>query len=231
MNTKTIGITLVTALLLINWASQPEKNGAQFFGTLVTHQDNTFKVTNITIGYDKKTAAIPIYEKPQKADSFTRINDTLITLNIDPAKDLAIIDLDLDKIFQISVPKPHEVWMYKKEKGSREHSYIEITITTKNPPLSDVTRTTTSYLVEQDIQLHCDRIDNAQPEKMNVKLPAIKILTIEGYTFIRDKQISSTEIIQQNSQANKTNTIAQNTSSLPNQKIKHKKNKPATKKV
>lgn len=235
MNTKTIGIALCTAILLINWASQPEKNGAQFFGTLVTHQDNTFRINNITIGYDKKTAAIPIYEKPQKPSAFTILNDTHISLNIDPTKDLAIINLDLDKVAHMSIPHPLVVWTYKKEKGSREHFYVEIAITTKSNPVLDAPNLTTSYLIEQDIQLQCDRIDNAQPEKMSVKLPAIKTLSIEGYTFVRDKPTSSIEIIQQNNHINGTTngarTIAHTTDSLSNHKIKHKKNKPTTKKI
>ena len=104
MSIKPIGIATVAICLLANWASQPEKNGAQFFGTLETRQGNNFKVNNIVVGDSKKTEVIPVYEKPKNPDSFTKTDPTHITLNIDPKSgDLAIIYLNLDKITAINV--------------------------------------------------------------------------------------------------------------------------------
>lgn len=185
MQIKPIFALLIISLLA-NWASQPKTRGARFFGTLTTEQGNTFTVKNITAGPDKKIEAIPVYEKPQKPDAFVKRDENHITLNVDPKKELAIIYLDLDKIMQVSVPHPHSVWTYKAEKGSREYEYLEIAITEKSKPsqsepTSPQPPSPTTYLIEKNIHLYCDRVGDGITEKMKVQLPAIKQLIIEGY--------------------------------------------------
>lgn len=187
MYIKPIGIAITAILLLANWASQPEKNGAQFFGKLITRPGNSFDVNNIVIGDGKRTDSIPVYEKPKNSGSFTKVDPTHIELSANPREgNLAIIYLSLDKITAINVPHPDEVWTYKnkKEKTSREFSYIEIAVTEKKTATTD-SAPATAYLIEQETHIYCDRIGDKTPEKMKVKLAAVDSLSIDGYLFTK----------------------------------------------
>jgi|GEM_PF-3208315 len=202
INNNSITIALLSLFLLGNWTSQPNKQGAQFFGTLVTRPGNTFCVHNITIGSDKKTKAIPVYEKPKDTTMFNRVDNHHYMLSVDPKSSLATIYLDLDKVSQITISNPnHILWTYKNNKGYRQYSYIEIEVTEKafssgnlSSTSSTESKKTTSerYLIELDTYIACTRIDGKAPEKMKVQLPAVRYLTIEGYVSEREEHDQST---------------------------------------
>ncbi len=170
-----IFIATLTVLILINWATPPPKDGAIFYGTLTTQQDNTFKVDEISIGKAKKTKQIPMYERPKKKGKIQK-NGNKIMLIINPKTDLAITYIDLNEVSEINIPKPDEKWVYKKEKGYREIEYIEIVVISKN-----IRKTKNRYLIKRDTDVYCSGINEAGKEEKKVPLAAINRLIIDGY--------------------------------------------------
>src|SRR5437016_42078 len=81
----------------------PHKNSINFYGTLVTHQGNTFKVENISI--ENRHKQIPMYDRPDDKNlpSTTENKETgkkEIILTDDP-HEYTVTDIDLDETAEI----------------------------------------------------------------------------------------------------------------------------------
>ena len=151
------------------------KQPVNFSGKLTTHQGQEYIVDNISI--DTKCKQIPMYNKPLNHAEPMRNSETKqqeIKLETDPADDDTKIDLN--EVSTIHVPSPDIIWYYQKKSRQPRQEFIEVVITTK----SDTKR---SYLLSPKTPIYCDEIDTAGPQEKTVRLSALNVLTIEGYSY------------------------------------------------
>jgi len=182
---------IVSTLWLANWSSQEssidgnEKQRVNFYGTLVTRQNNkSIRVDNISI--DHKFRQIPMYEKPSLqsevsqaiTDKQGNLKRQEFMLTVDPRTQLVTTKIDLNETYEIRIPYPEQVWVYQKEQGYRKIEYIEIVIISNNEQ-----KTKSHYLLDLKNKIYCDEINPAGPIEKIVPLQAINSLTIEGYKF------------------------------------------------
>jgi hypothetical protein len=162
------------------WSSTTAKDLKQpvnFSGTLITHQGQEFTVDNISI--NGKYTKISMALKPENLSRTELNSDTKqmeIKLDADPNTDFLKRDIDLDEISKIEVLNPTVFYVYQKKKNSQRLESIEVDITTKS-------NTKYSCLMDRRTLVYCDGIDSAGPQETTVPLPALKTLTIEGYTY------------------------------------------------
>lgn len=194
-------------VLLANWAT-PEAQKTSFFGVVTTRQGSVLKLTKIRIGQDPASAHVKdilVYELPKEHAQPTPIDNTElkeIALTIDPETGLYKKRIDLNGIQDVSIPNPDIVWTFQKGKQYRKLEYIEIVI--GKPDDSN------NYLIDRRIKLFGDTVQdkpeesskekagsqNKQfpekaPQEMDIPLPAIKSVHVEGYYF---RQENSGEI-------------------------------------
>jgi len=117
----------------------------------------------------KAVAAITPQEKIQK--------QKLHMLKEDPKVSLIEFELDLVEVDEIRVPHPDETWVWQEGKGHRKVKFVEMTVISKGRQ-----KTKSSYLIEKNKKIYCDKIDAAGPGEQKVPVMAIKSLKIEGYT-------------------------------------------------
>lgn len=149
------------------------KQPVNFSGKLTTHQGQEYIVDNISINNLYKQ--IPMYDKPTTQIESTSNKDTKqreIKLETDPADD--ITKIDLSEVSKIQVPSPEIIWYYPTK--GRRLEFIEVVVITKS-------NTKRSYLLDPKTPIYCDEIDAAGPQEKIVRLPALKTLSIEGYTY------------------------------------------------
>lgn len=166
-------IYIVIPFFFINWSAQEatiegkKKQEINFYGTVTTRQEKTFKVENISIaGLFKQ---IPLYESPAKTE------DTSHFLKSDPKRGI-ITRIDLVEICNI---KPGTtIWTYQKGKGYRKVEYIEIIVTS-----NDQQKTQNTYLIELTRKIICEEVNDAGPIEKEIPLDALKNLNIEGYKY------------------------------------------------
>jgi hypothetical protein len=171
---------LHTTGISANWSSTAAKDLKQpvnFSGKITTHQGQEFVVDNISVQgrYEK----IPVIDKPVNHAEPTMNTETKqqeIKLDANPNTDFTKTYLDLNEIKEVSVPSPNLIWIYQKKERSQKIEFIEIEVTTKSD-------TKTSYLLEVKTPIYCDAIDSAGPQEKTVPLSAVKMLTIDGYTY------------------------------------------------
>ena len=153
--------------------SKELKQPVNFSGKLTTHQGQEYVVDNISINNLYKQ--IPMYDKPSAQIESTSNKDTKqreIKLETDPADD--ITKIDLSEVSKIQVPSPEIIWYYPTK--GRRLEFIEVVVITKS-------NTKRSYLLDPKTPIYCDEVDAAGPQEKIVRLPALKILSIEGYTY------------------------------------------------
>lgn len=199
-----LGIALHTALI-VAWSGE-DKNAQSldFYGEIISRQNQMEKVNNIRIGRDRdsaKTQKISMYEKPNSTQQEGPKGE--IMLQVDPKTALIESFIDLSEITSIGIPSPKLVWHYKPAKSSFAVEYIETTITFKNGD-------TKSYLLElgredsrNPVKIFCSSVHepkDAEPEMVQKEAPlfckgirtneleekgvpfaAIKELKISGY--------------------------------------------------
>ena len=163
-----------------NWSSTAAKDLKQpvnFSGKLTTHQGQEYIVDNISV--HGKYKQIPTIDKPLNHAQAVMNNDTKhmeIILEKNPNTDFSKTYIDLEELKSIAVPSPTTVWCYQRKDRHQKLEFIEIEVTTKS-------NTKTSYLIELKTPIYCDAIDTAGPQEKTVPLSAVKMLTIEGYTY------------------------------------------------
>jgi hypothetical protein len=118
-----------------------------------------------------------MYDKPVTHAEKTLNSDTKqqeIKLETNPADDLTKIDLD--EVSKIHVPSSNIIWYFQKKERQPRQEFIEVEVTTKS-------NTKRSYLLDPKTPIYCDGIDAAGPQEKTVRLQAVNVLTIEGYTY------------------------------------------------
>jgi len=166
-------ITACLILVLANWTAQDttisgdKKQRVNFYGILETHEGNTYKVENISIGMKYKQ--IHFFEAPNETPK-----DLILTK--DPRKGF-ISKIDLSEVLGIQVPRPNLKLVFKK--GNTKKEYVEVVITFK-----DKDKTQRRYLIEPRTKIECDETTQAGPIEMeSLSFVALKRLTIKGYSY------------------------------------------------
>lgn len=196
----------ITSAGHLNCLGGPEAKNTDvvLFGTLTSHENNTFNITNISIGRSRDSnQKITLYEKPEKPiGAVTKINMT-----VNPFKDLTTTDLDLLKISKIEVPEPNTSWLWRKPTDNARtapnsaYEFIEVVITWQDKQRMSyllelgVENTTTPVKVfcdtiEQnpstkttDNPVFCVGIKKTDLVKKGAPFPAIKHLEIKGNCY------------------------------------------------
>jgi hypothetical protein len=193
-----IGLSALV-VLLANWAT-PEAQKTSFFGVVTTRQGSILKLTKIRIGQDPASAHVKdifVYELPKDHAQPTPIANTElkeIILTVDPETGLYKKRIDLNGIQDVSIPNPDIVWTFQKGKQYRKLEYIEIVIGKPDD--------SSHYLIDRKIKLFGDTIQDKpeestkeaagapgkkfpekSPQEMDIPLPAIKSVHLEGYYF------------------------------------------------
>lgn len=153
--------TLMTAPFLYAWKS-PETKGEQpiFFGTLTTQEDNSFFVTNVTIGRSSTDfSKIVLYEKPK--DLAPSEEGYLISVN--PSEDLTTVILELQKIKKIEVPEPNIIWTWSNAESKRSvkmtYEYIELIVTWQSGSAVPYLLELGAQDTRRPVKIFCDVID------------------------------------------------------------------------
>jgi len=195
---EVIGLSALV-VLLANWAT-PEAQKTSFFGVVTTRQGSVLKLTRIRIGHDAASANVKniyVYELPKDHPQPTPIANTElkeIILPVNPETGLYKKPIDLSGIQDVSIPNPDIVWTFQKEKQYRKLEYLEIVIGKPGD--------STHYLIDRKIKLFGDEIQDKpkesskekasssdkkfpekSPQEMDIPLPAIKNVHVEGYYF------------------------------------------------
>ena len=199
---KLFRLTLSTAafILCVNFGG-PEtsigggrKNKVNFYGILITQQNQTLDIDNISIGYMYKD--IPVYDAPSASTPRNKFISKKENNNInkddkktekylldeDPHKGI-ITKIDFAEISEIRVVNPNLLWLYTRKKGYHPVEYIEIEVIS-----NDTKKTKSRYIIETSRKLICDQINEAGPIEKDVPLQAIKLLSINGYHFAEENK-------------------------------------------
>jgi len=175
-------------LLFTNWCTPlgryEKNNNLSFYGTLVTHQGQTYKMEEIRL--DDQYKKIIMFDTP-KIGVKERINPTTkkkeYILITSPESNHS--EINLENIKEMRVPRPSILWVYQPKKKYRKHTYIEVIVLFK-----DKTRNVKkSFLMKKKTKLHAKDIRTASPIKKEISLAAINILTIEGYMVKNNRDI------------------------------------------
>ena len=150
-----------TSTPLYCWKSA-EVKGEQptFFGHLTTQEDNSFYITNISIGKAAdEQEKVMLYEKPRNMMP----SQQGYILPGNPYKELSTATLELQKIKKIEVPEPHITWKWINNESLRSTKmaieFLEVIVTWR-------AGNSTPYLLElgaensrRQVKLFCDVID------------------------------------------------------------------------
>jgi hypothetical protein len=131
-----------------------------FFGTLTTREDNSFNVTNVTIGRSRDgDEKIVLYEKPKNLMPSEKGN--IITVN--PSEDLTTTTLELQKISKIAVPEPSTIWTWTKDESKRSmkivYEFIELAVTWRSGSVSNYLLELGPADTQRPVKIFCDVID------------------------------------------------------------------------
>ena len=184
----TLTLSIISFLFLANFGTGREESSIEgrdakqrinFKGELTTYEGNKFKVENIS--FERTVKQIKMLEKPQeKSYSKDSSDPNNIILNVDP-KNLTTIRIDLAEVREISAPNPAITWTYQKNSKGRKYKYIELTVVSND-------NTKNNYLTEHEKKLYVDAKKAAGPVEMDVPLPAVMLLKIEGYSLREEEK-------------------------------------------
>lgn len=163
-----------------------------FYGTLTTQEGTSYEVEHIT--FNKLIKKIILYDKPLNPESFKVISPKVTQLLIDPTK--VDFEIRLNAPMKIEIPEPEHLWIFKKSRQNSEHTnepprhkleddpravqYNEIAIIDPNGKRS-------TFLVERKKYIYATLKDGEiDATKIDVQLPALKVLDIKGYTEEKD---------------------------------------------
>lgn len=181
-------LVILCSLLLTNWSlplGRYEKNSnLSFYGTLVTHQGQTYKMEEIRL--DDQYKNILMFDTPKKGVE-ERINPTTkkkeYILAINPESNHS--EINLENIKEMHVPRPSVLWVHQPKKKYRKHTYIEVIVLFKNTTHS----VKKSFLMKKKTKLYAKDTRTTTPITKEVSLAAINRLTIEGYMIKNNRNV------------------------------------------
>lgn len=176
------------------------KHNVIFYGTFESQSGHKYTVEYIT--FNKLVKQIPVYAMPSK-EMYEETGNKIKKLSVNPSSRndgvIEILKIDLSETKSIEVPEADVIWAYRDPKKTKEGTdhrrdivddpktfkYIEIIVTDNKGKVDH-------YLVERKKTVYLSEKTEAGPKEMDVPLPAVKRLTIEGFRKREDEKTVKT---------------------------------------